>query len=119
MNKKNILTFPPSSLISYNKRQAGRLEGKFSVILPQGILNVEHGLVWFCKTITQTHKVITMHNPLLPFFGLGFDMTPAVLTAGQISLVRVAVENKAHLEMEFSPWGFDLLMHLSRETNGT
>ncbi|MFW5730235.1 MAG: hypothetical protein ACOCPN_00675 [Desulfonatronovibrionaceae bacterium] len=60
-----------------------------------------------------------MNNFPLPFCGLGFDLSRA---ARPLRIQIFTLDQQLGLETfepVFSPWGFKLLVHLSRETRGS
>lgn len=60
-----------------------------------------------------------MQNLVLPFFGLGFDLSRTVQAAGQMFLCRFVQPVEEYWEQFVSPWGIELLTYLNRETRGS
>lgn len=60
-----------------------------------------------------------MQHLSLPFFGLGFDLSQAVETARSMIFSRYFVPEEGFTEVDFTPWGIDLLTFLSREIRGS
>ncbi|WP_028573608.1 hypothetical protein [Desulfonatronovibrio hydrogenovorans] len=60
-----------------------------------------------------------MLNQFTPFTGLGFDLTMATEKCRDMILSRFEDRDQPFFQHDYTPWGFDLLIHLNRETGGS
>ncbi len=57
---------------------------------------------------------------ILPFFGLGYDLSRALLQGAALRLTRLSVfRTEAYSSQYYPPSGIDLLIYLNRETGGS